>query len=141
MKSIVVGTDLAERSIKAVDEAADLAALTGGAVHLVSACAGPVVGVASAEVVGVVDHREYLGSVQRELDAIAEGLRRRSITVETHVSVGTPADALCRVAEAVVADLIVVGNRRAQGAGRVLGSVPKRVVQHACCNVMVVHTG
>lgn len=140
MKCIVVGTDLAERSLKAVDQAADLAELTGGTVHLVSACAGPTVA-AAGEVVGVVDHAEYTAGVQTELDAIAERLRRRAINVDAHLSVGAAADALCTVAEKVDADLIVVGNRRTQGKSRVLGSVAKRVMQHACCNVLVVHTG
>ena len=51
---------------------------------------------------------------------------------------GEPSDALCQVAGTVGADLIVVGNKRMQGATRILGSVPKRVVEHADCHVLVV---
>lgn len=142
MKRIVVGTDLAERSLRAVEEAATLAELTGGTLHLVSACAGPVT--AGGEMGGVsvvVDQRDYTAAIQTELDSIAARFRRRSVEVETHLSLGAPADALCKIADAVDADLVVVGNRRVQGTGRVLGSVAKRVMQHASCNVMVVHTG
>ncbi len=141
MKCIVVGTDLAERSIQAVEQAAELAELSGATLHLVSACANPAVGAAGMEATVVIDQGDYMNSVQTELDSIAGRLGRRPITVETHLSVGSAADALCKVSEAVDADLIVVGNRRTQGASRVLGSVAKRVIQHAGCNVLVAHTG
>lgn len=140
MKCIVVGTDLAARSQLAVEQAADLAEATGAALHLVSACAGPVVATGT-EVVGVADHNEYIDAVQTELDAMVEGLRRRDIGVETHLSVGPAAAVICKVADEVDADVIVVGNKRLTGAGRILGSVAKRVLQHADCHVMIAHTG
>ena len=52
-----------------------------------------------------------------------------------------PGDALLEVAQAVGAELIVVGNRGMAGAGRVLGSVPNKVSHAARCNVMIVFTG
>jgi nucleotide-binding universal stress UspA family protein len=44
------------------------------------------------------------------------------------------------VAEAVDADLIVVGNRGMKGTRRLLGSVPNTVAHHAACDVLVVDT-
>ena len=38
------------------------------------------------------------------------------------------------------AELIVVGNRRTQGIGRVLGSVAVSVAAHAPCDVYIVKT-
>ena len=36
--------------------------------------------------------------------------------------------------------MIVVGNRRVQGATRVLGSIANDVARQAPCNVLIVHT-
>ena len=44
------------------------------------------------------------------------------------------------VAKEIGADLIVVGNRRVQGIGRVLGSVATDVAHHAPCDVYIVKT-
>ena len=52
-----------------------------------------------------------------------------------------PPIGLCRVAKAVEADVIVVGNKRVKGASRVLGSVAKQVLHHADCHVLITDTG
>ena len=36
--------------------------------------------------------------------------------------------------------MIIVGNRRVQGAARILGSIATDVLHIAPCNVLVVHT-
>jgi nucleotide-binding universal stress UspA family protein len=54
---------------------------------------------------------------------------------------GDPANALIDVAEAVGADLIVVGNRGMEGKKRfVLGSVPNKVSHHCPCSLLIVDT-
>jgi nucleotide-binding universal stress UspA family protein len=45
------------------------------------------------------------------------------------------------VAEAVSADLIVVGSRGMKGGRRFLGSVPNSVSHHSPCSVLIVDTG
>jgi nucleotide-binding universal stress UspA family protein len=60
--------------------------------------------------------------------------------VTTHAVAAHPATAILSVAEAVGADLIVVGNRGMQGTRRVLGSVPNHISHHAHCDVLVVDT-
>ena len=50
------------------------------------------------------------------------------------------AKAIVSVAEDVGADLILVGNKRMQGAGRVLGSVPNDVAHTAPCAVLIAKT-
>jgi nucleotide-binding universal stress UspA family protein len=53
--------------------------------------------------------------------------------------VGDPAIALIEVAEAVGAQLIVVGSKGLADIGRfLLGSVPSKVAQHAHCDVLIV---
>ena len=54
--------------------------------------------------------------------------------------VGKPADALIREAERLDASLIVVGNRRMQGLGQLLGSVANSVAHGAPCGVYIVKT-
>ena len=73
------------------------------------------------------------------LDGIAAGLAG-PVTVVTHAVAAHPATAILSVAEAVGADLIVVGNRGMKGARRVLGSIPNHVSHHADCAVLVVDT-
>jgi nucleotide-binding universal stress UspA family protein len=58
----------------------------------------------------------------------------------THALPGDPARAILQIATEVGADLIVVGNKRMQGAGRLLGSVPNHVAHHAACAVLIVRT-
>ena len=139
MKTIVVGTDASPRSESALEAAAELATAMGATLHVVTACAVPVVA-AGMDVVAVPDHGEIRDAAATEVQAQAEGLRRRGLDVEVHVSDGSPAEVLCKVAEAVGADAIVVGNRRMQGAGRLLGSVANRVAHHAPCSVFIART-
>ena len=57
-----------------------------------------------------------------------------------HAIPEAPADAILRIATETGADIIVIGNRGAQGARRVLGSVASAIVGHAPCSVFVVKT-
>ena len=139
MKTIVVGSDGSPASAGAVAAAADLAADTGGRVHLVTACVMPVVS-AGMDVVAVPAHHEVRNASATALEAQAEAVRRRGVEAEVHVCDGSPAQVLCDVAEAVGADVIVVGNRRMQGAGRLLGSVARKVAHHAPCSVLIAKT-
>ena len=63
------------------------------------------------------------------------------MTAEVHNPHGDPAEALISVAEAVDADLVVVGNRGMTGMTRfVLGSVPNKVSHHCPCSLLIVNT-
>ena len=119
--------------------AAELAGELGATLHLVSACPVSAVGM-GPEMVIIPDHGEVVDSTKADLDQMAEDLRGKGLTVETHTPVGEAADALCAVADAVEADLIVVGNKRMQGAARLLGSVPNRVAHKATCSVLIART-
>ena len=139
MKTIVVGSDATPRSEPALEAAAELAVGMGATLHVVTACTMPVVG-GGMDVVAVPDHGQIRHAASTEVEAQAEALRRRGLDVEVHVCDGSPADVLCRVAEAVRADTIVVGNRRMRGASRLLGAVASKVAHHAPCNVFIAHT-
>jgi nucleotide-binding universal stress UspA family protein len=135
-EAIVVGTDGSETAKRAVTEAARLARALGAEVHIVSASG--VLSAASPEfVMPVVDDEDALEATLAEA---AAAVRADDLTVHTHASSGSPAEALLEVADAVGASTIVVGNRGMRGAKRVLGSIPNTVSHRARCNVLIVST-
>ena len=130
-KTIVVGAHKSQTARRAVDHAVQLARALNAHVHLVSAYPKDQ---------GPADGKDTPGRVdaERSLDAMVPEVARQNYT--THALPGDPARAILQVAEEVDADLIVVGNKRMQGAGRFLGSVPSEVGHHAPCAVLIVKT-
>lgn len=141
-ESIVVGTDGSDTAQRAVEEAFRLGRALDAEVHVVSAYR-PVRG---ARIVGAPEGAAKVWAptpdalVNGILEQAAADGRVRDVKVETHALETDPADALMQVAEEVGAAMIVVGNRRMNGASRVLGSVPNKVSHHAGCNVLIVST-
>jgi len=150
MKRIVVGTDGSPTAQQAVNQAADLAVATGADLHIVTAYRSPAAigamtataaaaGMASVDCYGLSD--SLAKDAEAGLARAAATVAGRGVRVESHGAGGDPAEVILDVAEAVDADLIVVGSRGMTGAKRfVLGSVPNKVAHHACCNVMIVYT-
>ena len=57
----------------------------------------------------------------------------------SHAHEGDPAEAILDTASEQNADLVVVGDRGLSGVQRfLLGSVSRKVSEHAACNVMIV---
>lgn len=138
-KKILVGVDGSESSRRAATVAAELAAAQGAELHVVTAV---------DERAPLPDQRD-LGDVRalspgEQAEAIATEIAGSltGITPNIHPSPvqGKPADALVAAANEIGADLIVVGNRRVQGIGRILGSVATDVAHHAPCDVYIVKT-
>jgi nucleotide-binding universal stress UspA family protein len=129
---IVAGTDGEPRAELAVDKAGELAKALGAPVHVVC--------VASA-----IYGKDWPAAITAEhvVDAAADRLRSRGITVQTRVARGHKGDAaleLAAVAEDEHAQMIVVGNKGMTGIGRLLGSVPNRLSHLARCDVLIVPT-
>jgi len=126
--NIVIALAPTDTAREAYDQGLELARALGAAVQLVCA----------------FDEADDDGTARRHaesrLEAAAMPLTAAGMTVTTHALPGDPARALVRVAEETGADLIVVGNKGAQGALRVLGSVASTVLAQAPCAVLVVHT-
>ena len=142
---IVVGTDGSDTAGEAVDQAIDLAKLTGATLGIVSAyqpvpkrrIQGEQEG-APADIAHEIGPREDVNLV---LDAAAAKARAAGVEATTHPVQDDPADAILNVAEEIGADLIVVGNKGMTGARRyLLGSVPNNVSHHAPCSVIIVRT-
>jgi nucleotide-binding universal stress UspA family protein len=142
-RSIVVGTDGSETARRAVERAARLAEMSGAELHLVSAYRSPTVMVTAPEVAIVVDQEEWRvaaqGEVERQLASVQAALGPQ-LEVAVHALPYDPAKAICEIAHAVDADLIVVGNKGMKGMRRVLGSVPSSVAHRAPCDVLIVQT-
>jgi nucleotide-binding universal stress UspA family protein len=142
---IVVGTDGSDTAGEAVDQAIDLAKLTGATLGIVSAfqpvpkrrIQGEQAGV-PADIAHEIGPREDVNLV---LDAAAAKARAAGVEVTTHPIQADPADAILNAAEEIKADLIVVGNKGMTGARRyLLGSVPNNISHHAPCSVMIIQT-
>lgn len=137
MTRIVVGYTATETAQEAARHAFSLAEALGATLHLVSA-----VEAVDTEVVQVGSDRYEVDTAQgvrSEAQRFVDALRS-PVTVEISVHEGEPAKAILSEAERVNADIIVVGNVRMQGIGRVLGSVGSAIVHHAPCDVYIVKT-
>jgi len=144
-RTVVVGTDGSDSSLRAVDRAASIASAADA--RLVIACA-------------------YYPATEREVQRAAEALRDEAYqvvgsapaedTLQTAHDravaagardivkipvVGAPVEALLELVGDQQADLLVVGNRGLNTlTGRLLGSVPSDTARRASCDVLIVHT-
>ena len=148
-RNIVVGFDGSSTATEALNQAADLAAMAGAHLHIVSAYppgtkvangAGGGKGNGNGWIVGTHAPKHANGARRMVKDAAAALVAERALGVTTHTAQGEPADVLVRIAAEAEADLIIVGNKGMRGARRVLGSVPNRVAHKAPCGVMIVQT-
>ncbi|WP_117000208.1 universal stress protein [Desertimonas flava] len=139
MELILVGAAESETAAKALDRAGQIAAALGGRLLVVTAYGSDevdVIGVGSDTfVLSTADHaQEFVAREAARLSA-AYGIDAQGLAIS-----GKPHTVLIDQAKAHGATLIVVGNVRMQGVGRVLGSVANDVTHHAPCDVYVVKT-
>lgn len=137
MQQIIVGFLDVDTARQATREAARMAVALGAHLHVVTALEDPSIEVieAGGEEFVVDDYRSAEQSIHRFMDEL-DTKPDFSIAVRK----AKPADVLIEEAERLEADLIVVGNVRMQGPGRILGSVGSKVTHHAPCNVLIVKT-
>jgi nucleotide-binding universal stress UspA family protein len=137
MKQIVVGFLDVDTAHKALRQAAELAHRLDAKLHVVTAIESP-----NVEVVTSGGDRWVLSDFDRAQQAIDDFMATVSPAPRYTVAVveGKPAEVLIAEAERLDADLIVVGNVRMQGPGRILGSVGNHVAHHAPCSVLISKT-
>ena len=146
-RTVVVGTDGSESSLRAVARAGALAGACGA--RLVIACAyvppelddrelqraRDVLGDDADQIVGSAPAEDTVRSAEGRASAAGAG-EVRAVAV-----VGSPVEALLEVVHHEGADLLVVGNRGLNGVkGRLLGSVPADATRRSDVDVLVVHT-
>ncbi len=141
-RTVVVGTDGSDSSMRAVDRAAQLA---GADAKLIIASAY-LPQHEDARAADALREESYKVSGTAPIYAILRDATERAHAagaknVEERPIVGAPVDALVQLAEEEQADLLVVGNVGLSTiAGRLLGSVPANVSRRAKTDVLIVHT-
>jgi nucleotide-binding universal stress UspA family protein len=132
MSKVVIGYDPSDRGRRAYRTGVEIAGALGAEIHLVTAFSdGP-----SGDLAITPERRH----AEQRLERAAERTGLPASRVHQHAIPSGPADAILKVAGEVGADLVVIGNRGAQGPKRVLGSVASAIVGHAPCHVLVVKT-
>lgn len=82
---------------------------------------------------------EFVGDARVLAREEGKELEKLKIKPEIHGAVGDPAEEIVKLAEEGKFDLIVMGFRGLTGIKRyLLGSVSRKVVDHASCSVMIV---
>ena len=140
---VLIATDGSQHSINAAQRAGDLlrdadkVTLVSVVTEIPGDDAGGFEGsVYSADEQETLWNQE-LAEAGQEIERTAAALTSGSI--DKRVEVGDDAATVCRVAEELGVDVIVVGSHGRSGLDRfLLGSVSDRVVRHARCSVQVV---
>ncbi|MET1089002.1 MAG: universal stress protein [Arthrobacter sp.] len=132
---VVVGVDGSESARKAAEAARDLAASLGASLHVVTAFETE-----SAETFGVGSDKVRISNADAA-EIVADSLSKSGqVPITYSAARGKPADALIKEAIRLDARVIVVGNRRMRGIGRLLGSVANSVAHNAPCDVYIANT-
>lgn len=156
-RTVLVGTDGSDSSMKAVEHAARFAAQQGAKLviataHFHEVDRGSWARPASPEKASDRRAEDALGregyrlhgdahiyEILHDASELARGAGAQDI-VERSV-IGAPVEALTTLARDIAADLIVVGDvGLASTAGRLLGSVPADVARKAKIDILIVHT-
>lgn len=136
-ETILVPTDGSEPAGAAVEHAIDLASSTGATLHALSIVDSAAYASLDVSSQSVLDSLEARATEATE--SIAETAADAGVDTVTEVSVGSPHEQITDYADAVGADLIVMGTHGRTGLDRVLlGSVTERVVRGASCPVLTV---
>lgn len=136
MRNVIVGIDRSETASLAAQRAAELANAFGDNLHIVMCVERD----SPMEIQMGSDSFRLDNTDDTEQFAAAVGWKLGAEQYSHAVRHGDPAKVLCEEASARDTRLIVVGNRRAQGLVRVLGSVAADVVKQAPCDVLVANT-
>jgi nucleotide-binding universal stress UspA family protein len=138
MKRILTCLDASPRAAKVLAAAVDLARRTGAKLALFRAVGLPpelkedIFAVSPGE---IVEH--LLTRAKEDLAAMAKSVPTELLD-GTYVHVGAPWDIICRQAQQLDCDLIVLGSHGYGGIDRLIGTTAGKVVNHADRSVLVV---
>ncbi|HEX8951057.1 MAG TPA: universal stress protein [Polyangia bacterium] len=140
IRHILVPTDFSDGSTRAFETAIDMALDSGARltlfhVHHVPTSVFPdVILPLSPDLMRDLEH-----SVELVLDKWRDQARGAGVVVDTLTAIGATPDEICAAADAVGADLIVIGTHGRGGLSHaLLGSVAEKVVRKAPCPVLTV---
>lgn len=137
-RRIVVPTDGSETSMRAAREAFDMAAESGGTVHVLAVVdESPSSLLFSGESMGPLMQRLH-DEAEEHVEAVAAEAPS-GVDVETDVIRGTAIfRAIVGYAEEAGADLLVMGSTGRGGVGGILGSTTQRVTENTGVPVLVI---
>ncbi len=141
-KNILVATDLEATSLGVVSYAAHLLPVEGGELGIVhvapTVSLGDYAGFVPAHDLDDVD-RDLLAHARMTLEEWVHRHVKTTARVNITVEQGVIYEVVCRVAEEMNADVLVVGSHGRDGLSRlVLGSTAEKLMRHAPCPVLVV---
>jgi nucleotide-binding universal stress UspA family protein len=142
-KTVVVGTDGSDSSLRAVDRAGQLASGPDAKLIVASAYLPSPEDTRAADLLKDEGYKMSGTAPVYELlhDARDRATAAGATAVEERAIEGAPVDALLALVNEVGADVLVVGNVGLNTiAGRLLGSVPANVARRAKSDVLIVHT-
>jgi nucleotide-binding universal stress UspA family protein len=148
MDKILVGYDGSRSAERALNRAADFAKALGSRVVVISVVAPEPVDTSGAFGLmpyatfepGRTNPRTDEAVWQEHRGRVEAFLRHAGLQSDFVGAVGEPVGAIVDSAEALGADLIVVGTREPGFLERLLGgSVSQGVARHASCDVLIVH--
>jgi nucleotide-binding universal stress UspA family protein len=140
LKTILAAVDFSEPSQQALDAAVSMAAAFDATLHVVHVFELPIPAVSPYEVaIPEAYLEESREAASKRLADAAAHAGSKGARVETHLGEGPAARSICRTAEEIGADLIVMGTHGHTGIKHlVLGSVAERTLRHAPCAVLAV---
>lgn len=156
-RTVVVGTDGSDSSLRAVDRAATIAAQENAKLIVASAYQpvverggwsrppshDHVVDPRAADSLGGEGYKMHGAAPVYEIlqEARDRAKAAGAKDIDEQAIEGAPVDALVKLIEKVNADLVVVGDVGLDSvAGRLLGSVPANVARRAKVDILIVHT-
>lgn len=138
MTVIIVGVDGSPTAIKAAESAREMALALNARLHVVTAFdSGRTEFYGNGKDAWVAPDAYSAQQIARNA---ATELETPGLSVTFSAARGKPAEALIEEAERHSAQMIVVGNVRMRGIGRVLGSVANSIAHNAPCDVLIVKT-
>ena len=142
IRRILVGLDGSPREGRVLEAAQDLALRYDARLTLMRAVGLPPEVPPEAWQNPKLSVKDFLEARAREgLERLARELPLAARSrCELEVVVASAWQALCMGAQALDADLIVIGSHGYGGLDRVLGTTAARVVNHALCSVLVVRS-
>jgi universal stress protein F len=138
MKRILVGLDGSPREPGVLAAALGLARTTGAELVLFRAVGLPTELPSEAYLLPPSEVTRLLEKQASDALIRVRAQVPNEITSRVRVAIGTPWEAICRVAKEEDVDLVVVGSHRYDMLDRVLGTTAAKVVNHADRSVLVV---
>ncbi|MFW5876014.1 MAG: universal stress protein [Myxococcota bacterium] len=137
---ILSPVDFSETSDHALEYAIELARGLGAELHLLHVYQLPMYSMPDGALLAGPDVATRIMDTAREsLDALAQRLADRGVTIERHLTEGVPHQEIERVAKDIGADMVVMGTHGRTGLGHLLlGSVAERVVRTVPAPVLTV---